>query len=112
MRHARKPFFLAASLAALFSSCYGTVGVVGDVDPGYYPPPAYIATTPPVYYGGYPSYWYGNRWYRREGARWRAYREEPRFLRDYRSHGPLPRAYYGRGHGHFGPPGRGGPHHR
>jgi hypothetical protein len=48
------------------------------------PPAWYIATTRPTYYEGHASYWYGNRWHYREGNRWRAYREEPRYLRDRR----------------------------
>jgi hypothetical protein len=49
------------------------VGVYGD-----YPPDAYIATTEPFYYNGYPSYWYGGRWYFRGGdGRWGHYNHEP-----------------------------------
>jgi hypothetical protein len=106
MKHARRQMSVVSSavLLALFSSCFGTVGVVEDVSVGYAPPPAYIATTPPVYYGGYPTYWYGGRWYRRDGPHWRAYRGEPPYLRSHRSHGPPPRVYYGRQHfGHGGP---------
>jgi hypothetical protein len=90
---------LLALVSGLLSSCYGTVGVVSDVDDGYYPPAAYVATTAPVYYDGYPTYWYGGRWYRRDHRGWQAYRQEPQHLREHRARGVPPRQLYGRGHG-------------
>ena len=61
-----------------------------------YPPSAYIATTPPVYYQGRASYWYGNRWYYRDGRGWGAYDREPAYLRG--RHAPA-RQFYGRDRG-------------
>jgi hypothetical protein len=82
----------------LLSSCFGTVGVVGDVYDEGYPPAGYIATATPVYYQGYATYWYGGRWYWRDGGAWRAYRSEPGYLREHRASGLPPRQSYGRGH--------------
>jgi hypothetical protein len=48
------------------------------------PPAAFIATSRPVYYAGRATYWYGGRWYYREGRSWQAYRDEPRYLRESR----------------------------
>ncbi len=86
----------ALTCIALFSSCYGTVGVTEYYDDGY-PPAAYIATATPVYYQGYPSYYYGNRWYYRYNNGWRSWHDEPAYLRDYRVHAsvPVPRQSYG-----------------
>jgi hypothetical protein len=80
----------------LFASCVPAVGVYEEDG---YPPAEFIATATPVYYEGYPSYYYGGRWYRREGVGWHLYREEPAYLRDYRAvHAAAPiRTYYGRG---------------
>lgn len=64
---------------------------------GDYPPPDYVATTEPVYYGGRPAYWYHNRWFYRDGARWGAYGREPAPLAGYRGrYGAPARHYYGR----------------
>jgi hypothetical protein len=51
----------------------GGVEVTGEYPAGYYddyPPDAYIATTEPVYFEGHAAYWYGGRWFYRDGARW------------------------------------------
>jgi hypothetical protein len=104
MTHLRSLVMLRTIAAVvLFSSCFGTVGVYSDYDDGY-PPAGYIATATPVYYQGYPSYYYGGRWYWREGSAWRIYRDEPVYLRDYRTRVtvPIPRQSYGRGH-YYGP---------
>ena len=94
MRRALIP--VTAAFAIALTSCWAAVGPgVMDVDDGY-PPDAYVATSAPVYYEGHPAYWWGNRWYFRDGARWHAYREEPAHLREYRARtGPV-RHYYGR----------------
>ena len=82
---------------AAIAGCVATVSGPGmDVD--VYPPAAFIATATPAYYEGRPVYWWGNRWYYRDGAVWRAYREEPPYLRDYRAHRPPERKFYGRAH--------------
>ncbi len=59
-------------------------------------PDAFIATTPPVYYQGRASYWYGNRWYYRDGRGWGAYDREPAYLHGRRE--PA-RQFYGHGRG-------------
>ncbi len=97
-----RPLSAVAFAVVLFSSCFGTVGVYSDYDG--YPPEGYIATATPVYYQGYPSYYYGGRWYWREGSAWRVYRDEPVYLRDYRARVTVPivRQPYGRGR-YYGP---------
>jgi hypothetical protein len=115
------------ALAALSSGC--AVGVAGDADyppgdypPGEYPvgaydnypPDAYIATADPYYFDGHASYWYGNRWYYRDGGHWAHYDHEPpalyqrriqaaparRSYESYRGHAPSARpASHGGGHG-------------
>jgi hypothetical protein len=62
---------------------------VGAGYPGAYygdsPPDGYIATAEPVYYNGIANYWYGDRWYYRNGRSWASYGGgEPVYLRDYR----------------------------
>jgi hypothetical protein len=61
------------------------------------PPSWYIGTRTPVYYEGRATYWYGNRWYYRDGHSWRYYNDEPSHLRDHRGHRHS-RRHYGRGH--------------
>ena len=88
------------SSVLLFTSCWGAVGVdVYDEGVGY-PPEAYIATATPVYYGGYPHYWYGGRWYRRDGGGWRGFRSEPTYLHEHRARAISPPVNYGRGQYH------------
>jgi hypothetical protein len=102
----------ALGLLLLICAC-APVGYVEYDEAGYgYPPAAYIATATPVYYGGYPHYWYNNRWYCRGETGWRTYRAEPEYLRSRRSvvvSAPRPNysrgSYYG--HSSFG----GGRHH-
>jgi hypothetical protein len=96
----------------------------GDYPPGEYPagaydnypPDAFIATAEPVYFDGHASYWYGNRWYYRDGGRWTHYDREPAGLNQRRTAAPIVRRSYepyrghavahpsvhggGRGHGH------------
>lgn len=73
-------FALAGSLSVMTG---GAVGCYGEVDEG--PPSAYVSSAQPVYYDGRPAYWYGGRWYYRDGGgRWGYYRSEPRYLHDYR----------------------------
>ena len=64
-----------------------------------YPPDGYVATATPIYFEGHAAYWYGDRWYWRDGGRWHGYREEPTYLRDARVRSPPVRQYYGRAHG-------------
>lgn len=78
---------IALQVLAVGSLVVGAGALTGCyAEPAYYPagdgypPSAYIATAAPVYYGGRPAYWYGNRWYYREGANWSYYRNEPPYL--------------------------------
>jgi hypothetical protein len=70
------------------------------------PPAEYLATAEPVYYEGHPAYWYGNRWYYRNGAAWGYYHDEPGFLRDYRGRPGFGARY------HYAAGGRAGFHRR
>jgi hypothetical protein len=45
------------------------------------PPVAHVRMAPPVMYEGRRVYWYGNRWYYQNGARWSYYGAEPVGLR-------------------------------
>ncbi len=83
----------------IFSSCYARVVSTGYGYSDSYPPDAYIATATPYYYEGYPTYWYGGQWYRREPRGWHVYRTEPLYLQQLRVRGPAPvyRQSYGRG---------------
>jgi hypothetical protein len=63
---------------------------------GDYPPDGYIATTEPVYFDGHPAYWWGNRWYYRDGGGWRHYDREPPALAERRMHAPPVRRTYAR----------------
>ena len=94
----RRQFLTLMGGAPLLAGCVPVVGADYYYDD--YPPEAFIATAAPVYYGGYPYYWYHERWYRRDARGWRGYREEPSYLRSYRTRAPAPgpRTYYGRGH--------------
>jgi hypothetical protein len=108
------------ALAALSAGC--TVGVVGDANypPGEYPvgayddypPDAYIATADPFYFDGHASYWYGNRWYYRDGGHWAHYDHEPPALYQRRIQAPPARRSYEsyRGHAARPSPSRGGGH--
>jgi hypothetical protein len=72
------------------------------------PPAEYIATAEPVYYEGHAAYWYGNRWYYRNGGGWGHYEGEPAFLRGVRGRpGWGARYHYGSG-GFRGGAGHGG----
>jgi hypothetical protein len=63
------------------------------------PPPEYIATAQPVYYEGHASYWYGGRWYYRNGGGWGHYAGEPAYLRGWRGRpGWGARYHYGNGY--------------
>ena len=96
MKTTLKSLLCAAAIAA----CVAPLGAQAQVEVEVYPPAAYVATAAPVYFEGRPVYWYGDRWYYREGRAWRSYREEPGWLRERRERehwGPY-RPYYGRAH--------------
>jgi hypothetical protein len=92
---ALKSVFCAAAIAA----CLASPNAQAQVEI-IFPPAAYIATAAPVYFEGRPAYWWGGRWYYREGRDWRYYHEEPVFLRERREHERWEpaRHYYGRAH--------------
>ncbi len=91
----------AVALAVVVGVGASGCGVEAEADypSGYYgdyPPDAYIATTEPVYYGGFATYWYGDRWYYRDGGgRWSHYDREPPVLAQRRMQGgpPVRRTY-------------------
>jgi hypothetical protein len=81
----------------VFVSCLAAIPVRAGIKIELrFPTPEFIATTAPVYYQGHAAYWYGDRWYYRDGGNWRAYDDEPHELRDYREHHDRQRYYYGR----------------
>lgn len=81
---------MAAGLTAAWAQIEVTFG---------FPAPEFIATTQPIFFEGHAAYWFGGRWYYREGNAWRYYRDEPAFLRDRRMHREPERHFYGREHG-------------
>jgi hypothetical protein len=85
---------------AVVVSCLASTPVRAGVEIRVFPPSWYIATARPVYYEGHASYWYGDRWHYRDRDRraWRTYREEPRYLREYRRNREPERHYYEREH--------------
>lgn len=119
MSRVRRPSWLrekacAVTLGAMVAAstaCTWGVGVAASPGPYYddYPPDAYIATTEPVYFEGHAAYWYGNRWYYRDGGHWGHYDREPPVLYQRRMQAPPVRRTYEqpwRG----GPPGRSNEH--
>jgi hypothetical protein len=91
---------LSCVLGVGISACVPVVPVGPEVGVDVYPPGAFIATASPVYFEGRAAYWYGNRWWYRDGGAWRFYGNEPAYLRSYRARVPAPaRQYYGRAHG-------------
>lgn len=103
-------------LVAAGSLALGALGVTGcyaDVygDPAYYPSDGFVATEDPVYYDGQATYFYGGRWYYRNGGGWSAYRSEPAYLRQYRAaHPGVARGARSVGHGGARGGARGGGH--
>jgi hypothetical protein len=87
----------AFALGVAVSSA-GCAVEAGPVYPGYgddYPPDTFIATTDPVYFEGHAAYWYGNRWFYRDGGRWNHYDREPAGLAQRRGQGSPARYSYG-----------------
>jgi len=83
----------ATLLSLLVAPAHAQVEVVVS------PPAWFLATAWPVYFEGHAAYWYGDRWYYRDGGAWRYYHEEPGHLRDYRGRHEPQRQFYGRAHG-------------
>jgi hypothetical protein len=83
-------FAKLAALGSLGLAVLGTTGCYDEVygDPAYYPSDGFVATEDPVYYEGQANYFYGGRWYYRNGSSWSYYRGEPRYLHDYRGAHP------------------------
>ncbi len=90
-------WLLAALCVSALTACWAAVS--DDVVVDGYPPDGFIATATPVYYEGHAAYWYGGRWFYREGGGWRGYRSEPPGLQQVRVRAEPQRAYYGRAHG-------------
>ena len=95
---------LAAGLAF---SVTVTAGCDVQLEPAYpagtygdYPSDAFIATTDPWYFDGRASYWYGGRWYYRDGRAWGHYANEPAALRQRRLQGAPRRHLYEQPAGH------------
>jgi len=88
-----------ALCAGALSLALSSTPAGAQVEVSISPPAWFIATASPVYYDGHASYWYGNRWYYRDGGAWRNYHGEPGYLHDYRGHHEQGRQFYGRAHG-------------
>ena len=104
----RMTYALTVGAGLATAACGLDVGVEypnGVYDTGY-PPDAYIATTEPVDFDGHASYWYGGRWYYRNGGGWGHYDKEPAALRQRRTQAAPARRTYERSGGH--PAGRAG----
>jgi hypothetical protein len=80
------------------AACLASTPAMAQISVDFYPPAAFVATSRPVYYQGRPTYWYGNRWYYRDGRNWHSYRDEPRALHNYRGQHEPYRQFYGRTH--------------
>jgi hypothetical protein len=91
-----KRSFLTFLTGLAVASCLASTPARAEVVVEVFPPAAYIATAAPVYFEGHAAYWWGNRWYYREGPSWRYYHAEPPFLRDWRGHHEVARRYYER----------------
>jgi hypothetical protein len=91
------------SVAAITGAMVSTPAMA-QVQVQIFPPASFVAVNTPVYYDGHATYWYGNQWHYRDGRQWRAYRQEPVYLREYR--GRHVAAQY-----HYEPSRRGGPQH-
>jgi hypothetical protein len=94
-----KKTFSTVLFAALTSASLYSAPALAQVEVVVEPPPAFLATAEPVYFEGRAAYWYGGRWFYRDGRAWRNYREEPGYLREWRGHREPARQYYGREHG-------------
>jgi hypothetical protein len=74
-------------LIALVASCVAGSGCYASVEPPAVDyavttgAPVDIETYPYVMYGGEPVYFYGDRWWHRDGGRWVSYHDEPAELR-------------------------------
>jgi hypothetical protein len=111
----RRAIACAAAFGATALLMVGTTACEVEGGPVYpagyyddYPPDSFIATTEPFYFEGHAAYWYGNRWYYRDGNHWGHYDREPAGLAQRRMQGgPRRRTYEARpAGGHYG--GRGG----
>jgi hypothetical protein len=83
--------------AGVITSCLVSARAFAQVEV-VIPPPAFIATATPVYFEGRPAYWWGGRWYFRDGGAWRFYHDEPAYLREWRGRREPERHFYGRAH--------------
>ena len=87
---------------ALCACALGTGLAAGDaraqVEIVVGPPADILATTAPVYFEGRPAYWWGGRWYYRDGPGWRFYGAEPGYLHEWRGRHEVYRHHYGWGY--------------
>jgi hypothetical protein len=81
------------SVAAI-AGCMAAPSAQAQVRVQIFPPASFVAVNTPVYYEGHATYWYGNQWYYRDGRQWRAYRQEPVYLHEYRGRQMASRRYY------------------
>ena len=85
---------LLTALGVAIALCLLSTPAQAGVRIEIFPPAAFIATSTPVYFEGHAAYWYGDRWYYRDGRDWRYYHEEPHYLHDWRGHHEFERHYY------------------
>jgi hypothetical protein len=98
MKRNLKTMFKGVFCVGALLACLSTARAQIEVKIGF-PIAAFIATTQPVVFEGHAAYWYGGRWYYRDGNAWRYYRNEPPVLRDRRMRHEPERHFYGREHG-------------
>lgn len=112
MKHRMLPLAAISLIALILPGCAvharpATVEVTGA--------PVVVDTYPAEYYDGHRVYYYGDRWYYRDGAAWRYYRQEPPELYRrrpyvqsappaYRAPGYAPPAYRNHPRGPVAPP--------
>src|SRR5580698_4891279 len=98
MNKSYKTMFKGILYVGAVAASVATAGAQISVSIGF-PTPEFIATSEPVVYAGHAAYFFGGRWYYRDGNAWRYYRNEPPELRDHRMHHEPDRHLYGRDHG-------------
>lgn len=105
MRRTRVTIVKSILCGAAILSCLVALPASGQIEIVVRPPFWFVASARPVYFEGRATYWYGNRWYYRDGGSWRYYNNEPTYLRNHRGSDQRNRHHYWRGHGR-------GPHRR
>jgi hypothetical protein len=90
---------LGACVAVALPGCmaHARGEIVYDHEAEYVEAPPRIERYPSTYYRGEPAYLVEGRWYYRRGGSWVVFRDEPRELREYRTHrAPVRYSDYGR----------------